>query len=165
LFAIPQLIIVSPETTLCLYFYNFNVLLDALKSEELMTIDGEKLPTIVQEKEAIPPLQKKQQLSENATSLQEADYLNRFQAITAEAVAVAVNPNCFLQFDCDVDPAVALADEAVARRMASFLWDVVMPGLTFQIREGELLPKDNDAMVKLVHTMVSFYHYIKSIWA
>ena len=66
-----------------------------------------------------------------------------------------MNPNVFLQFDSDVDPSVILKDEETARKMAIFLWDVVMPHLTNQVREGGAAPKDSESMIKLLHNMVS----------
>ena len=84
----------------------------------------------------------------------ETEYLTRIKAVSAETLGIEINPNCFLQFDSDVDPAVIAKDEETARKMAVFLWDIVLPHLVNQVREGGIAPKDSEEMVKLLHSMV-----------
>lgn len=84
----------------------------------------------------------------------ETEYLTRIKEVSAETLGIEINPNCFLQFDSDVDPAVIAKDEETARKMAVFLWDVVLPHLVNQVREGGIAPKDSEEMVKLLHSMV-----------
>jgi Clustered mitochondria len=65
-----------------------------------------------------------------------SDLNQMFLQITAESVAMSLqlNVNCFIDdFDCDTDPAVALKDEELARKLASFLYKQVTVSITEQV--------------------------------
>ena len=66
---------------------------------------------------------------------------------------VRVNPNVFFpQFAADIDPAVVQKDEATARELATFLHDIVCPGLTAAVRKGDrATPLDCAAAAQLMH--------------
>lgn len=110
---------------------------------------------MVKEKPTISPIKSSSEMEKIPDAKLEAEYVEKFQTIKADALGIEINPNCFLQMCGDVDPKVIEKDEETARKIAVFLWDVVMPSLTTQIREAELLPKDSEAVIKLLHTMVS----------
>ena len=79
--------------------------------------------------------------------------------ITLESVnsGFSVNPNVFYShFNCDVDTDEVAKDEAVAKELASFLHDKMLPAVTKEIREsngnyGSSVPLDNEAAVDLLH--------------
>jgi protein TIF31 len=71
--------------------------------------------------------------------------------ITIESLGLDINPNVFLNYDCDSDAAVVLKDEETARELATFLWTILLPNITSQIRVGDYNPIDNDALVNMLH--------------
>ena len=79
------------------------------------------------------------------------EYTAKMKEITVASLGLEVNPNCFLDFEFDVDAAVVKKDEDTARELATFLWDVVLPAVTKQVRDGDIQVRDNTAMVKLLH--------------
>lgn len=76
---------------------------------------------------------------------------DKLQSITAQSVVLSINPNCFLSFPADEDPAVIAEDERTAREIAIYLWDHMLPMVTKQVKERELSPKDNASMVRMLH--------------
>lgn len=65
-----------------------------------------------------------------------SDLNQMFAQITPESVAMSLqlNVNCFIDgFECDLDPAVALKDEELARNLASFLYKQVTVSVTEQV--------------------------------
>ena len=76
---------------------------------------------------------------------------DKLQSITAQSIVLSINPNCFLSFPPDEDPAVAAEDERTAREIAIYLWDQMLPMVTKQVKERELSPKDNASMVRMLH--------------
>lgn len=91
------------------------------------------------------------------------EYTERLKDITPKSLGVVINPNCFLDFEFDVDPAVMEKDEAIAREMAVFLIDTVIPAVTRQVREGELQPKDGAGMVTQLHRMGINMRYLGTL--
>jgi len=71
--------------------------------------------------------------------------------INAESVKVELNPNCFLECVDSANAEVLEADEEVARKLARFLYDSVLPYATEQVRIGEVQPLDNAALVTYLH--------------
>jgi len=76
---------------------------------------------------------------------------DKLQSITAQSIVLSINPNCFLSFPADEDPAVVAEDERTAREIAIYLWDQMLPMVTKQVKERELSPKDNASMVRMLH--------------
>jgi hypothetical protein len=64
----------------------------------------------------------------------ESDFVARINAITPESISLEINPNVFLGFKCDEDPAVVAKDEETARSLAAFLCEDVLPAITHQVR-------------------------------
>lgn len=71
--------------------------------------------------------------------------------INAESVKVELNPNCFLECVEGANADVLASDEEVARNLARFLYDSVLPYATEQVRIGEVQPLDNAALVTYLH--------------
>jgi protein TIF31 len=79
------------------------------------------------------------------------EFSGRMKEITVASLGLEVNPNCFLDYEFDVDAAVREKDEATARELAAFLWDTVLPAVTKQVRDGDIQIRDNVSMVKVLH--------------
>lgn len=90
-------------------------------------------------------------LDEETLQKLSAEYSAKMKEITISSLKLHLNPNCFLDFEFDVDAAVVKQDENVARELASFLWETILPAVTKQVREGDIQVKDNSSMVKLLH--------------
>ncbi len=80
------------------------------------------------------------------------EVLEKIQAITPESFNLELNPNVFFSFDCDADPAVVAKDEETARDLAKYLHNVILPLFTEQIRQGEIVPFDNQHLVSVMHS-------------
>jgi protein TIF31 len=80
------------------------------------------------------------------------EVVEKIQAITPESLNLELNPNVFFGFDCSTDPAVMSKDEETARDLAQYLHNVLLPLFTEQIRQGEIVPFDNQHMVSVMHS-------------
>ena len=76
----------------------------------------------------------------------------KLKSITPESFNLELNPNVFFSFDCDTDPAVMAKDEETARDLAKYLHNVLLPLFTEQIRQGEMVPFDNQHLVSVMHS-------------
>jgi hypothetical protein len=94
----------------------------------------------------------KVELDEEAQKQLAEQFKEKIQAINPKALGIAINPNCFLDYEFDVDAAVVKKDEDTARELATFLWEVMLPAVTKQVREGDISVKDNAALVKVLHS-------------
>jgi protein TIF31 len=74
------------------------------------------------------------------------------QRINAIRIDLTVNPNAFLHSPCDVDEKTVEADEHVAKDLASFLWDCVLPNITELVRLGEEAPYDGKSLTQFLHS-------------
>ena len=79
--------------------------------------------------------------------------------VTLESVNsdFTMNPNVFFDhFDCDIDTDKVAKDEAMAKELATFLHDTMLPAVTREIREsngnyGGIVPLENETAVDLLH--------------
>jgi protein TIF31 len=115
-----------------------------------LTIDCTRWPVQTEEGEKNEAAPEPTLDDETARQLAE-EYGAKMREITVASLSLSINPNCFLDFEFDVDPAVREKDEATARELALFLWDTVLPAVTKQVRDGDVQPRDNAAMVKTLH--------------
>ena len=103
--------------------------------------------------EASAPLQAayEAEQAKAVTSLMEE--LTAVQAASQAARdAFRMNPNVFFDgIAADTDSAVVAKDEEVARELASYLFDKVMPEMTTMVRAQEHLPLDGEALRTLMH--------------
>lgn len=80
--------------------------------------------------------------------------------INAKSLDINVNPNCFMNFDLDVDASVIVKDENTAREMAVYLWDNVLSHINKQVRDAEISFTDNAAMINMLHAKGVNVRYI-----
>ena len=80
------------------------------------------------------------------------EFAKALQEITPSSVPLAVNPNCFFDFEMDVDPGMVEKDEGSARDLAVFLWDEFLPLLTQQVRLGQIIPMSGPQLSDLLHS-------------
>lgn len=81
----------------------------------------------------------------------------RCNALTVESLGLQLNPNCF--FDnlqeqaqaAGVDQSDLEKDELKAREIAEFLYDLVLPNVTQQVRVGEVMAMDPASLSELLH--------------
>jgi protein TIF31 len=109
---------------------------------------------------AAPAAEKEKEKERSPLELEyEAEQAKASTALLEEVAAVdkvimdkqlRINPNVFFsQFAADVAPEVVEQDEATARELATFLHDVVCPGLTAAVRKGDrAAPMDCAAAAK-----------------
>lgn len=81
------------------------------------------------------------------------ELIDTLTKITPASLSFESNPNVFLPLPCDVDAAVVEKDEQVARELALYLFDEVLPGLTMRMREGEMFPLDNAQLTVMLHSL------------
>lgn len=74
------------------------------------------------------------------------------QKISSIQMEFSVNPNVFLHTPSDIDESTIQADEQVARDLATFLFDQVLPNVTELIRLGESAPYDGKALTEFLHS-------------
>ncbi len=65
---------------------------------------------------------------------------------------LAFNVNVFMPFTACEDPKQLLRDEEHARDAARFLWDVALPSIMSEIRNGHFIPSDGVQMCEQLHT-------------
>ena len=84
-----------------------------------------------------------------AEKLFSPEVVNRISGICIE---LPINPNVFLHSPCDVDQKTIEADEFIAKDLASFLWDCVLPNITELVRLGEEAPYDGKSLTQFLHS-------------
>ncbi len=77
------------------------------------------------------------------------------QQLTSDQVKkmeeLAFNVNVFMPFTACTDPKQLWRDEEHARAAAKFLWDVALPSITSEIRNGHFVPSDGVHMCEQLH--------------
>jgi hypothetical protein len=73
------------------------------------------------------------------------------QKIGSIQMEFSVNPNVFLHTPCSVDEQIIEADEQIAKDLATFLWDRVLPNVTELVRLGEEAPYDGKSLTEFLH--------------
>ncbi len=63
------------------------------------------------------------------------------------------NVNVFMPFTACTNPKQLLHDEEYARAAAKFLWNVVLPSITSEIRHGRFVPSDGVHMCEQLHNL------------
>jgi len=92
------------------------------------------------------------------------EFGERFRAITIQSLGIEINPNVFIPgMKADADDAVIAKDEETARDIARLLWDVMLPLLVRQVREGDFTPRDADSLVDYLHRQGINVRYIGQI--
>lgn len=88
------------------------------------------------------------EISESHQKLFSPEVIQKLSSIHME---FSVNPNVFLHTPCDVDEKVIQADEQIAKDLAVFLWDCVLPHVTELVRLGEEAPYDGKTLTQFLH--------------
>lgn len=74
------------------------------------------------------------------------------EEVATEARKIDLNPNCFVDhFDCDLNGSVAQADESVAKDLANYLWNELIPAVVSNVRERIIEPRDNSTLIGILH--------------
>lgn len=67
------------------------------------------------------------------------ELIEEMRKLEEDTMSLVLNPNCFQKgIKYTTDESVIKEDESVARTIASFLWDKVLPHITEQVRIGEV---------------------------
>jgi protein TIF31 len=128
--------------------------LEKINEENKLEEEGKKKKEIEDQSAETAPTDLANPETEDSSESNPAEKLfspEVLQKISAIQMDFVVNPNVFLHTPSSVDQLTIESDEQIAKDLASFLWDRVLPNVTELVRLGEEAPYDGKSLTEFLH--------------